>query len=283
VGSSGASITSLLGTNIQTQMQGINPGFFTRTTFNVADPSAIDLLQLRMKYDDGFVAYVNGTEVARRTAPGSVTWNSTASAEHPDAQAFIYEDINIPLSTLVAGVNVLAIQGLNLTSSDEDFLIYPELQGEKTLTSNVRYFQTPTPGAANNTSNITGVVEDTKFNVDRGFYNSPFQLTISTATVGAQIHYTFDGTAPTATNGAIYTSPIPIDHTATVRAAAFLPGFISTDVDTQTYIFTADVVTQSANGAPPNIGGVQWPTGPLPPSGQIMDYGMDPDIVNNPA
>jgi hypothetical protein len=28
---------------------------------------------------------------------------------------------------------------------------------------------------------------------------------------------------------------------------------------------------------------VQWPVGPLPPSGQVMDYGMDPDVVNNPA
>src|SRR5205085_1749185 len=196
---------------------------------------------------------------------------------------FSYEDINIPISALLTGVNVLAIQGLNLTAGDEDFLIYPELQGEKILASNPRYFQTPTPGAANNTSTITGVVQDTKFNVDRGFYSSPFQLTITTPTAGAQIRYTFDGSAPTATTGTVYTGPIPISHTTTVRAAAFLPGFISTDVDTETYIFTADVITQSANGAPPNIGGVQWPAGPLPPSGQIMDYGMDPDIVNNPA
>ena len=39
-------------------------------------------LRLGMNYDDGFVAYLNGTEVARRNAPDSLAWNSVASAEH---------------------------------------------------------------------------------------------------------------------------------------------------------------------------------------------------------
>src|SRR5438132_9253018 len=260
-----------------------NASAFMRLNFTVQNPADYDILRLRMKYDDGFVAYVNGTEVARRNAPASVTWNSSASAEHPEPQSFSYEDINIPLSTLTAGVNVLAIQGLNLSPGDEDFLIYPELEGVKTTAINQRYFTTPTPGAANSTSTLQGVVEDTKFNASRGFYSSPFNLTITTSTPGAQIRYTLDGTAPTATSGTIYSSPIFIDKTTTVRAAAFLPTYISTNVDTETYIFLSDVITQSANGQAPNIGGVQWPQGPLSPSGQIMDYGMDPDIVNNPA
>jgi hypothetical protein len=274
---------SLIHTNTQAAMLNNNASALMRLNFNVENPADYDILRLRMKYDDGFVAYVNGTEVARRNAPGSVSWNSTASAEHPEPGSFSYEDINIPLSALVTGVNVLAIQGLNLSPGDDDFLIYPELEGVKVVATNQRYFQTPTPGAANNTSTITGVVEDTRFNESRGFYDTPFQLTVTTATAGAEIRYTFDGTAPTATTGTLYTGPIFINHTATIRAAAFRPGFISTNVDTETYIFTADVITQSANGAPPIIGGVQWPAGPLPPSGQIMDYGMDPDIVNNPA
>ena len=46
----------------------------------VADPSAISFLRLRMKYDDGFVAYLNGTRVAAQNAPANPDWNSTASA-----------------------------------------------------------------------------------------------------------------------------------------------------------------------------------------------------------
>jgi hypothetical protein len=274
---------SLINTNTQAAMLNNNASALIRTRFTIENPADYDILRLRMKYDDGFVAYMNGTEVARRNAPGAVTWNSAASAEHTEPASFTYEDINIPLSTLVAGVNVLAIQGLNLSPGDEDFLIYPELEGVTITATNERYFQTPTPGAANVNSTLQGVVSDTKFNVERGFYNSPFELTITSTTPGAQIRYTLDGSEPTATTGLVYSGPVFIDHTTTVRAAAFKTTFISTNVDTETYIFTADVVTQSANGAPPNIGGVQWPVGPLPPSSQTMDYGMDPDIVNNPA
>lgn len=265
----------LINTNTQAGMLNNNASAFMRIPFTVENPLDWDILRLRMKYDDGFVAYVNGTLVAQRNAPASVSWNSAATDAHPDADAFIYEDINIPLSALVAGVNVLAIQGLNETPGDEDFLIYPELEGVKIVASNQRYFQSPTPGAANNTSTITGVVADTKFNQERGFFDTPFQLGITTETVGAEIRYTLDGSAPTFNTGLVYSGPIFINQTTVIRAAAFKPGFISTNVDTETYIFTSDVITQSADGQAP----AGWPVSWTP---NTTDYGMDPDVVNNP-
>jgi hypothetical protein len=273
----------LIGTNsnVQGPMLNNNSTAYMRLNFNVLNTNEWDILKLRMKYDDGFVAYVNGTEVARRNAPGATPWNSASSGPRDDADAFIYEDINIPKSALVLGTNVLAIHGLNQSAGDEDFIIYPELEGIRILSSEARYFSVPTPGAANNTSNLVGVVGDTNFNTDRGFYNTPFQLDITTDTVGAEIRYTLNGVPPTATTGTVFTGPITIDKTTVVRAAAFKPGFISSNVDTETYIFTSDVITQSPNGEAPNVGGTQWPVGPLLPENQVMNYGMDPDIVNS--
>jgi hypothetical protein len=148
----------------------------------------------------------------------------------------VYEDINIPLSTLVAGVNVLAIQGLNETPGDEDFVIYPELEGVQVTATNVRYFQTPTPGIANNTSTITGVVEDTKFNVERGFYTQSFMLSITTSTPGQRFAIRWMDRADGDDRAGLFGADF--DHnTSTVRAAAFKPTFISTNVDTETYIF----------------------------------------------
>src|SRR5207237_5427679 len=121
------------------------------------------------------------------------------------------------------------------------------------------------------------VVPDTKFSVDRGFYNPPFQLVITTDTAGAEIHYTLNGSAPT-TASPLYTAPITINNTTTLRAAAFKTGLVSSDVDTQTYIFLDDVLTQSPNGAAPTVGGTTWP--PNGTNGQSLDYGMDPNIVN---
>ena len=131
----------------------------------------------------------------------------------------------------------------------------------------------PTPNTINGPVG-EGFVADTTFDIDRGFFTTPFSLTISTATPDAQIRYTTNGSEPTASNGTIYTSPISINSTTTIRAAAFKAGFFATNVDTHTYFFLDDVRTQYANGAAPS----GWPSGSV--NGQTFNYGMDPDIVN---
>src|SRR5690606_183332 len=98
----------------------------------------------------------------------------------------------------------------------------------------LRYFDAPTPSAANG-AGLLGVVEDTKFSVDRGFYDDPFQLAVTSNTAGAAIYYTTDGSAPTPIHGTLYTAPITIDHTTVLRAIAVKSNYLSTNVDTQTY------------------------------------------------
>ena len=61
----------LIGTDVQSEMLGVNTSALTRIAFDVADPGAPDELTLRMKYDDGFLAYLNGQEVASRNAPAA--------------------------------------------------------------------------------------------------------------------------------------------------------------------------------------------------------------------
>ena len=61
----------LIGTDVRTAMRGNNATAYVRVPFNVDEQEGFDRLRLRMKYDDGFVAYVNGQEVARRNAPGA--------------------------------------------------------------------------------------------------------------------------------------------------------------------------------------------------------------------
>ena len=46
---------------------------------------------LQMRYDDGFVAYLNGTRIAAAQAPGNLTWNSSATQTHDDGSATIYQ------------------------------------------------------------------------------------------------------------------------------------------------------------------------------------------------
>lgn len=142
----------------------------------------------------------------------------------------------------------------------------------------VGYLKSPTPGSPNTTS-WTDVVADTKFSIGRGFYQSgqTLSVAISCSTEDAEIRYTLDGSTPTTIHGSIYyaSNPIQITSTTCLRAAAFKTGWLSSNVDTQTYIYLEDVIVQSPNGeTPPG-----WPSAPV--NSQVFDYGMDPDIVQS--
>ena len=255
-GGSGLSYQPLIGTDVETAMLGQNASAYVRVPFTVADAGAYTALTLRMKYDDGFVAYLNGTKVAERYAPASPGWNSVATAEHPDAQAVVYENISVPLAYLLTGNNVLAIHGLNNGAGDTDFLVLPELVQMIDLGLVPRFFTEPTPEEANG-EGFVDFVADTVFDHDRGFYTAAFDLAITSATPGAAVYYTLDGSSPTTDDGTpapgavAYTGPIHIAGTSVVRAAAFRDGWLPTNADTQTYLFLADIIHQSPNGEAP--------------------------------
>jgi hypothetical protein len=275
-----------IGTDLQSAMQGVNASAFVRTTFDVPDPLALSTLALAMRYDDGFVAYLNGVEVARRNAPAGQTWNSAATASREVGDAITPESINLSsfLDVLRPGTNVLAIHGLNASAGDGDFLVLPDLSATTITTHDVRYFTVPTPGTVNNDGAID-FVADTAFDVDRGFFDAPFDLTITSPTPGATIVYTTNGSEPTLINGtqvppdsadAPSVAVVPISRTTPLRARAYKSGWVPTNVDTQTYIFLANVLTQNTATALAQGFPASW--GP-----NIVDYEVDPDVTTNPA
>ncbi|MBN1669864.1 MAG: lamin tail domain-containing protein [Kiritimatiellae bacterium] len=157
---------SLIGADVGSAMYNLSGTVYVRIHFTVADPSAFDTLALKMKYDDGFVAYLNGAEVARANAPAAPVWNSEASAGHDDAEAvvFVAFDITDQKRLLRVGDNVLAVHGLNAGVGSSDFLMVPELEatGGAAATWMYRYFNTPTPGAANGagTADLGPIIKD---------------------------------------------------------------------------------------------------------------------------
>jgi hypothetical protein len=150
----GYDYAGLIGLDVSS-MRNFNETVYIRVPFVVEDPSAIQALTLRMRYEDGMIAYINGQEVARANAPapGAETWNSGAPANRSDIIAVEPVDFSIPqFDFLHVGVNLLAVQGLNNQVSSSDLLIIPELVATFSGVdgSSNQFFPTPTPGGPNN-------------------------------------------------------------------------------------------------------------------------------------
>jgi len=179
---------------------------------------------------------------------------------------------------LAAGGEYLALFAPEASAPTTEFA--PEFPAQKPNVSfgfqsgRALFFDPPSPGAANS-GGFADFVGDTKFSHDRGFYEQPFDLVISTATAGATIRYTTNGTPPSLTNGFTYAGPVSIRSTTVLRAAAFKTSLQPSGVDTHTYLFLADVIRQATNGVAPTGWPSSW-------GARVRDYGMDPDIVNSP-
>ncbi|MDA0812500.1 MAG: CotH kinase family protein [Verrucomicrobia bacterium] len=121
----------IVNTNLLAAMRNVSPAVLLRFPFEIDTNAleAINLLKLRVKYDDGFVAFVNGIEVAQANAPVNRDGTAPAVTSHSDSAAVIFEefDASAAISSLRAGRNVLAILGLNVSVTGSDFLLGTEL------------------------------------------------------------------------------------------------------------------------------------------------------------
>lgn len=149
----GSSYTPLIATDVRNEMSGLNSSAYLRMPFVVTNVADVSQLILRLRYDDGFVAYINGVEATAANAPDVTTWDSAAIALHPDSAAVQFEEFNLTdaRGALVAGTNVLSIHGLNVAAGNADFFIQAELKATTISTdfASPRYFTVPTPGAPN--------------------------------------------------------------------------------------------------------------------------------------
>ena len=152
-------------------------------------------------------------------------------------------------------------------------------QGSPAEGENV-YFDTATPGAING-QGVTGFATDVAFSVPRGFFDAPFEVSLVTSTPFGQIRYTTDGSAPSAEHGELYTGPITVDTTTTLRATAFSDDLGPSHLTTQTYIFLDDVLKQDGAGLPEEWGYFD-DQGPRRPARMKANYDVDPEVVEDP-
>ncbi|MCB1094534.1 MAG: CotH kinase family protein [Verrucomicrobiae bacterium] len=122
----------LIGIDLQSVMHNRATSAYMRTAFELKPPMRqnFDELCLKMRFDDGFIAYLNGKRVASDNAPEKSDWSSTATGDHADEEAkvFVAFPFEFTKDLLRNGANVLAVHGMDGEASS-DFIITPELEG----------------------------------------------------------------------------------------------------------------------------------------------------------
>jgi hypothetical protein len=121
--------------DLRARMYNLNASCYIRVPFTVSatDLAGLTNLTLRARYDDGFVAYLNGIEVQRDLFNGTPAWNSATNVNRPDQDAVNLTpfDLSAHIGKLHAGANLFAIQALNNATTSSDFLFSFELVADK--------------------------------------------------------------------------------------------------------------------------------------------------------
>ena len=216
-----------------TSMQN-NTSCYIRVPFQIDDPATTTFFEFAMKYDDGYIAYINGTRVTSREAPSQATSASASTSDSLDAKAFNFEpaafDEGTP--TLVTGENILAIQGLNRSTDSSDLLALPTLEAFSVgdtgdlMSSSRQYFSEPTPGFGN-VPGLPDIATKPEFSEPSGAYprGLSIELSMTAPMEGTKIRYTLDQSVPDESSP-LYTGPINVTGEVVIAARAFQPGLL---------------------------------------------------------
>ena len=156
--------TSYFGSNANPRslMSGQSRALFTRFLPVLSNVVNFAGLKLRMKFDDGFSAWLNGVLVASNLAPASLAWNSLSTGTRDDTLNSAWAIFDLPLSFAIEGTNLLAIQAFNTSTTSSDLLLLPELDILLPVANgDAAYLSVTTPGATNSSgsSTVAPVVE----------------------------------------------------------------------------------------------------------------------------
>ncbi|MEN9022114.1 MAG: hypothetical protein ABF370_16565, partial [Verrucomicrobiales bacterium] len=136
-------LAPFIGIDVESEAFNKRTSTMVRIPFELSedDLDRLNDLKLRVQYDDGFIAFLNGSSVASVNAPSSLflSWNSKATDSHGDAAAveFVEIDLSEHVDSLKIGPNLLAIQALNESANSSGYLLNVELLGGRNVDSPV--------------------------------------------------------------------------------------------------------------------------------------------------
>jgi hypothetical protein len=246
-GGGGTGYRSMIGTDLQSLMLNKQVSAFVRVPFQATNVAALESISLKVRYDDGFVVYLNGTELARRNAPSSPAWNTPATAAHAGQTGEVI-DLTPFKSFFREGANLLAIHGMNDALTGADFFLQVELV-EFSLGSRVYGYCAPATPSQPNLTTSPSLAAPVQFSPVGGVFTSNQVVSLFCPMPGAVIRYTLDNKVPTA-NSPVYVGPITASNSVAIRAQAFVTGLLPGMPETEIYTILDSEVSRFSSKLP---------------------------------
>ncbi len=145
----------------------------------------------------------------------------------------------------------------------------PDAAAQNTALPNSALPSTPSPDTgAQQVAALT-------FSPPSGNYTSPQTVTIISTTSGASIRYTTDGSPPTETAGTVYSAPVRVETSETIRVIAYVAGVAGSNAATAVYTIGAAAATPSFLPAGGTYSSDQSVTISCASSGAVIHYTTD--------
>jgi hypothetical protein len=135
--------------------------YYFRSTFVYTGAPAVLSMSLRHVIDDGAIFYLNGTQITNFNMPLGVAINYTNNAAAPILNATLRAPVNVPLTNLVIGTNVLAVEVHQAVNPGDDVVLGAELTAIVEATPRVPFSESPEQwlelfNRTSNAVNLTG-------------------------------------------------------------------------------------------------------------------------------
>jgi hypothetical protein len=185
-----------------------------------------------------FTGYIDNLKVSRNSSGGAVAapTYSLAAGGYGPAQS-------VSLSSPTSGATIFYTTDGNIPSTDSAIytaaIDVSETMTIKAIAVKPNFIDSPVSSAA---YTINGPASTPTFSVASGAYGPTQSVAISTATVGATIYYTTNGTTPT-TASSVYSSAISVGSSMTIKAIAVMAGFSNSSEASANYTINGAVAT----------------------------------------
>ena len=138
--------------------------------------------------------------------------------------------MNASIATTTPGASIrYTLDGSAPTSSTGELYVEPITINATTTIRAIAYLAAWKDSPVVTKTYTIGVATPA-FTPGPGTYDSAVNVSLSTETADANIRYTLDGSTPSATNGTVYSGPIPISSSTLIKAYAFDAGMADSTV-----------------------------------------------------